>query len=183
MSRPIFLMWTLVLVSLLAPLAQGQILFDGQTVQGSYLWSTIDTVISGPTTAVVGAGVEFPSTLDSMFNLDISDSNLHATYNYTSGWTGGPFNGFRIFDVNGTIPAFSSVAINGATNMVGFDSSRITFDADNIWVNWQNLDFDLSTVVSLDVNGGGSEVLEPSTMLLMGLGLTGLVVSRRRFKA
>ena len=100
-------------------------------------------------------------------------------FNLSSTWGTGAFSGFQIFDVNGTIPAFSSVVINGATNMAGFDASRITFDADNIWVNWQGLDFNTGTIVSLDVNGV-SETPEPTTMLPVGMAAVGILVSRRR---
>lgn len=84
--------------------------------------------------------------------------------------------------MNGTIPDFTSVAINAATNMAGFDASRITFDANNIWVNWQGLPYDTNTIVSLDVNGG-SDVPEPSTMLLVGLGAVAILASRRRCRS
>jgi len=85
-------------------------------------------------------------------------------------------NGFRITDVNGTIDDFVGVSINPATNMAGLDASRISFDADNIWVNWQSLSFDPNTIVSLDITA----VPEPATAMILGLGLAGLTARRRR---
>lgn len=56
---------------------------------------------------------------------------------------------------------------------------RIAFDADHIWVNWINLDFDANTVLSLNINSG-SKVLEPSSITLLGLAMAGLLRSLRR---
>jgi Ca2+-binding RTX toxin-like protein len=54
---------------------------------------------------------------------------------------------------------FQSVTIDPATNMVGFDSSRISFTSNEIQVDWQNLSFDSTTldsptIVKLDINVG-----------------------------
>ena len=43
------------------------------------------------------------------------------------------------------------VKIDPATNMVGFDKDRVSFTANQIQVDWQQLSFDSSTVVKLDV--------------------------------
>lgn len=73
----------LAFVFLLAPLvAQGSTLMEGQTIEAWYLYPTIGTIYSGPLTAVVGSGVEFPGTLHSAMNLDISDTNLYSTFNW-----------------------------------------------------------------------------------------------------
>ena len=62
--------------------------------------------------------------------------------------------------------------------MVGFDASRVTFDADNIWVNWQGLAFDENTIVSLDITGSAA-VPEPGTLSLLVLGLLATGLRRR----
>jgi len=43
------------------------------------------------------------------------------------------------------------VKIDPATNMVGFDNSRVSFTANQIQVDWQQLSYDSSTIVKLDV--------------------------------
>lgn len=59
------------------------------------------------------------------------------------------YNGIAINVLStGTI---TSVKIDPATNMAGFDTSRISFTAKQIQVDWQNLTFDSSTIVKLDV--------------------------------
>jgi hypothetical protein len=132
-------------------------------------------------TFVVGAGVEAPAfpSGDPRTNTDFSDTNIFSDFVSESSWTIVAFNGFHVFDLLGTIPAFTSVSINPATNMLGLTLARITFDDDNIWVNWNGLPFNADTVVSLDVNS--TAVPEPATvtMTLIGLG-SALRAARRR---
>ena len=152
---------------------------DGQTVRLTYEFPSLGTVWNGNThDLLVGPSVEifgFPFG-DPRTDVDFSDTNIYVTYTSSEDWTATSFNGFRVFDLFGTIPGFLSVTINPATNLAGFDASRITFDADNILVNWQGLAFNTETVVSLDV----SAVPEPSTLALIGLGIPGLVRAARR---
>ena len=157
---------------------------DDPDIPGGTPW------VYGTWTSVVGSGTEFIGVYPcwngtSCIDVDLSDTNILATMHYPANepgdFTRWDFNGIRILDVNGTIPAFISVAINPATNMIGFDASRITFDSDNIWVNWQGLYGRSDTVVSLDVTGapvddGGSAVPEPASLLLFGSGMVGLGV-------
>jgi PEP-CTERM motif len=158
----------------------------GQMVNVSYRFPDINTVFNGNSVDVlVGPGTEisgFPVG-DPRTNIDLSDTNIFVTYNSASTWTSTAFNGLRFFDVNGTIPALVSVTINAATNMVGLDASRITFDADHIWVNWQGLAFNQQTIVSLDVNASPAAVPEPATFVLLGAGLVSLGLRRKMRKA
>jgi len=47
--------------------------------------------------------------------------------------------------------AITKVKIDKATNMAGFDKTRISFTANQIQVDWQNLTFTPTTIVKLDV--------------------------------
>lgn len=73
-------------------------------------------------------------------------------------------------------PAFTSVSINPATTMVGFDASRFSFTGTQIQVDWEGLEFDSRTVVKLDVE----VVPEPDMLAFLGLGLVLLVLAARR---
>lgn len=160
---------------------------DGASVHSQYLFPSVDSQYEDyDNTTVTGAtqltdhlgGVPGIRLLASGSNLTASfaDDIYGATY-----WTPADFNGFEVFDDTNTAGAITSVTINGATNMVGFDSSRISFDADHIFINWQGLSFDNSTVVSLDLNGS-SAAPEPASWALMlgGFGAIGGAMRSRR---
>jgi len=178
MKRIVFL---LVAVALMAATPAQASLLWGQTVRLTYEYPGSGQVWNGNIhDLVVGPGFEisnFPVG-DPRTNIDFSDTNIFVTYNSASSWTGASFNGFHVFDVNGTIPAFTSVALNAATtaNMMPL---ALTFDANNIWVNWQGIPFDQRTIVSIDVNGG-SVPDAGSSLLLLGMSLAGLRALKMR---
>ncbi len=165
------------LAILLCPVGASATVLDGQTVEYQYLYDTITTLYANADNGnkVVGPGIEVSNISDSRGTMDISDTNLYVDYVDSSSWNAASFNGFRITDILSTIPDFTDVTINPATNLVGFDASRITFDSDHIWVNWESLAFDESTVVSLDIT-----VPEPSTLALGVLGLVAVSAYRLR---
>jgi hypothetical protein len=64
--------------------------------------------------------------------------------------------------------------------MAGFNESDLYFTGNEIQVNWADLPFDSSTVVTLDVNGTSTVVPEPSSLVLLGSGLLAIVGGMRR---
>jgi hypothetical protein len=170
--------FSLVLVCvLLCPIVASSAVLDGKTVQYQYLFPTIATNYGNADNGnkLVGAGVEVANIVDARGTMDISDTNFYVDFTNDSSFTPATFNGFRITDIFAAIPAFQSVLINPATNMVGLTASRITWDDDHIWVNWESLVFDANTVVSLDL-----VVPEPASFALAALGLLSISWRRRQ---
>ena len=166
-----------------APLAKATPTLDGKDIQVNWLFPDISTV-RYTYYVTVGPGVEIPDAIDGSFSIDFSDANiLFDFYSETNGQFGtGVFNGPRFFDYTGTIDAFDSVTINPATNMAGLDASRITFDDDNIYINFESLYITPDMVVSLDITTCGGQVIPaPGAIFLGGIGI-GLVGWLRRRK-
>ncbi len=128
----------------------------GKTIGYKYHYPTInDIALSAPNgNYVVSNGVEIADVSGagiSLATMDISNSNILVQFTRVGSWDFKDFNGFEIYDVNNSIANITDVVINPATNLAGFDKSRITFNANQIWINWQGLSFDANTKLSLDI--------------------------------
>jgi hypothetical protein len=108
-------------------------------------------------------------------NIDFSDTNIFIAANRDAQISPVAFDGLEFADVHGTIPAFTSVALNAATNYVGLNATRVSFDTDHIFLNLVGLPGQAGQVISLDLNPLAATVPEPSTWLLLATGLTGLL--------
>lgn len=87
-------------------------------------------------------------------------------------WTGAAFNGFRILGID-------SARITGleiVTNFAGWDDSRASFTDDSASFNWQGISVNGSSRFSVRF----TLVPEPGTLALLGLGLLGLGLAKRR---
>ena len=167
------------LAVLLSPMAANAD-FIGHTIEGQWLFSTITSDYASPFSAIVGAGVEFPTGSDGITgdSYDIEATRITMTQ-ADGGFSSGAFNGVRFSDILGTIDDIVGVTINVAlTAYAGFDASRISFDANNIWFNVESLG--APGVLVVDV--AFASVPEPGTLALLGLGLAGMGMTRRKKK-
>jgi hypothetical protein len=155
-------------------------LLEGKSVRYDYLFPDINTANGwyGAGTYTVGAGVEVNDT----FSVDFSDKNVTISYNNGVQWCGcgQSFNGVEFSDSDNSIDSFTSVSLNAATTMAGLTADRVHFDADHIWIDWQNLAVPAGAVVSIDLDSANStNVPEPTPLALLGLGLAAMTARRK----
>ena len=152
-------------------------LLDGQTIQLSYLFPDQSTSVDGPFDYTVGVS---PDRAFFFVATNVGDTNITATTKFNTSFNSAPFNGIRLHDFYGTVSSFTGASVNVSSNVAGFDNSRVTFDADNVYLNFQGLHFTGDGVYSVDITGGA--VPEPATwaMMIMGFGAAGSMIRRRK---
>ncbi len=156
------------------------ITFEGQTLFYEYLLIVPGfTGVVESSSVVVGPGVELPNATLGLA-IDISSAAITFDYSNTtpSFFSTIDFNGPVFTDQFGTISDIVGATLDmGVTNMAGLNNSRVSFTADSVSINWQGLSFNTSTLVKVDVQF----VPEPSSVLLLGLGLAVLAGPGREF--
>ncbi len=158
--------------------------FLGKTIGAETQFPTQGTVCCGSGNAVVGAGVEFAAGSFPSYNpaayVDVGDARIEYGQTAGTGYQTATFNGFRFFDVLSTIDAIIGVSIDSATDLAGFDISRVSFDADNVYINMESLSAPGAHRVVLNVLFASNQVPEPDSiaLLVLALGLIGFARSR-----
>lgn len=152
----------------------------GETVSFDYHYPSLGTVLFPSGSAVVGAGVEFNNIggfgVGVSPSADIGDTSF--TVSYPFGWN---VSGGITFD--GWVLTASTADIVGASissNTLGF-TPVVTFDSTHVYVNQIGASFfSAGSSLTIDMEFAPVSVAEPATLAVLGLGLIGLGVSRRR---
>jgi hypothetical protein len=177
LQRPVlkglFALW--IVSTALAPARAS--LLAGQAVRVTYLFPDTSTIFAGPVDVAGPAGAL--TNFAGFANLALSDTNILITADRNAQINNVAFDGLEFLDLNGNIPNFTSVTLDGATNYAGFDSSRVTTSVNTIFVNLADLPGLQSQVISLDI--GSAAVPEPNSGILAGTALlTVLLASLRK---
>jgi hypothetical protein len=153
---------------------------DGKNIGVEYLFPDVTSVfatdsgIVGPGTDVSVLGIDF----------DFTDTTVTITDSSPGPNTPAAFNGYHIFDIDGTIDPFGAVLIDAATNMVGFDASLIAFNDEEIFINVQGLTYDAAggppIQIVLELVPGSVAAPAPMSLGLVVLGFEGVGLSRIR---
>ena len=125
--------------------------FFGKQLTYQYLFSTIGSPFAAAHSFTTGAGLEVPQTGNAgsphyafNFNVDVSALSILITYVGSVGWSGASFNGFRIMLL--TSPPRPTIP----------PKATKTFDANNIFVNWQGQSFFPGQTILINVTFGNS---------------------------
>jgi hypothetical protein len=117
------------------------------------------------------------------FEIESGPSSITFQYLSSGTWSDSPlslpptiYNGINLLFIGG--PTITSVTIDSATNMVGFNSSYISFTGNDIEIDWHLLSFTPDTIVKLDLNS--TTTPEPGSMILFGTGVLGVAGVIRR---
>lgn len=172
-------------------LAGGALLLATQAATATFIGDSVDVFANNPLglaisdTATVGAGVEFNGSdlLFRDFAIDLGASTIAFTVSKAS--SGGNFTGVLSSLLISNIDyQVLGVTLNAASSACSTGAATTAFTATSINIGGCNLNTPataLSQSLIFDVAFGGRNqaVPEPSTVLLLGAGLLGMVVRRK----
>lgn len=142
----------------------------GDTVHIAHNWSSLGSEIYSPMDVLVQNGSGDLANVSPHYSVDVDDLSVFVDYSQTATWSTGTFNGLVISNIDSTLSDFVV-----STNFVGWDNSRFTYSNDSLMFNWSGLSFTGNTTFRLDFSdGNSSQVPEPESILLLGLGLAGI---------
>jgi hypothetical protein len=149
----------------------------GLTVTITHAFPDASSINWGPMSFTVGTTLPLSYFGIGSVSVGASSFTIHMACGNGCSWVDGSFNGFWLDDAYSVLPAFTSATIGAGTSYVGFNASRLSFDADTVYVNLESLTANGDIVI--DINGSAPE---PASWALMitGFGMIGAAQRRRQ---
>jgi hypothetical protein len=148
--------------------------WDGATIGVEYLFPNTGNLYESDGAVVVGPGPEGTLT-EIQFSYDISGNQIVLSGFSSSNWNSSSFNGPHFFDAGGDDLNLTGVSVNPASNMDGLSNANLTWDGDNIFLNWQGLSFNSETQVILDLQFNGEQSVPEASTWAAGGALAAVV--------
>jgi hypothetical protein len=148
----------------------------GDTVHIAHYWSDVGSEIFTPMDVLVEDGTADVADVTPYYSVDVDDLSVFVDFSNSATWANGTFNGLVISNIDTFLTDFVV-----STNMVNWVDSKFTYSNDSLMFNWNKLSVTNNTTFRLDFNvGNNSQVPEPTTLALIGLGLAGIGFSRKK---
>ena len=120
------------------------------------------------------------------FNLIITDSQIEYDLVGSDTWSPSAIslNGDGLYIANGNLLTFSGVTIlgvtlDGSSDLAGFTAANVTFNANNVAIDWAGLTATDGERVVLDVTSNATTVPEPAAWINMLLAVAAACLWRR----
>jgi len=136
-----------------------------------------------PSSFIAGSGVDTIGNVEGVtfLNVDLADNNLTITFDTVltnPTWSNAAFNGLILSTAD--FLGVANPVVDPGSTFSGFDASRITLTAHQIFLDWNGLSYQDGTVLALSFADVPLSVPEPQSVALAGLGLVVFAALRRR---
>ncbi len=148
--------------------------WDGATIGFQYLFPNTGTIDEDDGSFSVVPGPE--GSYSGVFVYDVSANQIVLNaFGFEGSFTTSTFNGPRFYDFGLDDLDLTGVSVNPASNMFGLSNANLTWDGDNIFLNWQGLSFNSETQVILDLQFNGEQSVPEASTWAAGGALAAVV--------